>query len=143
MVHLRRNLKMIAITEANLNETLVLMSRPPSRSPSYQNGLVPASHQIYPTPPPMPYYEPHQYGVFVPVANPYEGGTENSGWYPQQFNSNYQPYYQPDFGAPLPPLDHHIDCNYSPSYYDQSTRDTSPPGESSRCLFFPLPLILL
>lgn len=136
MVHLRRNSKhseMIAIPEANLNGTLALMSRPPSRSPSYRNGFVPAPHQVYPTPPPpMPYYEqPHQYGVLVPVANPYEGGTENSGWYPQQFNPNYQPYYQPDFSAPLP-LDHHIGHNYSPNYYDQSTRDISPPGESFR-----------
>lgn len=119
------------------------MSEPPSKSPSYQNGFMPTPHQIYqappPPPPPIPYYQqPHQYGMYVPVANPYEGGTENSGWYLQQFNPNYQPYYQPDPGAPLPPPDYHINCNYSPNYYDQSMRDTSPPRESFHWILPPV-----
>lgn len=115
------------------------MSQPPSRSPSHQNGFMPTPHQIYPIPPPpIPYYEqPHQYGMYVPVANPYEGGTENSGWYSQQFNPSFQPYYQTDFSAPLPPLDYRINYNYSPNYYDQSMRDNSPPRESFHWIFVP------
>lgn len=137
---------MIPRPKANLNETPALMSQPPSRSPSYQNGFMPTPHQIYPTPPPpppIPYYEQPQYGMYVSVANPYEGGTENSGWYPQQFNPSFQPYYQTDFSAPLPPLDYRINCNYSPNYYDQSMRDTSPPRESFHWILVPSNFTLL
>lgn len=120
---------MITRPKTNPSENLALMSRQPSGSPPYSGGPMSFPQQIYSAPPAMPYHEqPHQHGMYVPMANPYEVGQENSGWYPQQYNPNYQPYYQAGqqgFSAPLPPLNY----NYSPNRYGQSMRDTSPPRE--------------
>lgn len=113
--------------KANPNENPALMFQDPSGSPPYQTYFMPIPQQIYPALPPMSYHE--QAGMYIPAANPYERGSENSGWYPQELNPNYQPYYQPDFGTSLPPLNYQASCGYSPSYYNQSTRDTSPPRE--------------